>query len=820
MKVTQAILDALFSQERDSSYTAYLTMETKTSSRVADLFEDLNKGDQSLAALAIDWDSKPIVILDGYLTNRKSAAMVVLTHDLDLQVAHLKDSSTLDKSDVASDINVTLDPSFFQRVVSDETNTNAAASPVCLFPCEWIPFMVAKDSLCLDTLAVVLASKLLSDKSIPAEEITKSEIIKNLCIFLSLVTEAQNSAVKDSFKLGAFSENIKRSKSQAVEKMRESFSIIVDDEAFALDSDEEEDNSFVPNVKYSLYKEQAFKMHHLGDLKHEMKNPMIVKTLSMLARAYTLGKRFYDTSIPCYKVLGIYIHGILIPCSRFEFGKLISNTKMFKDQGISLYRIEQVFHNPQFYANKANTTWKTLQAKQDESTTKLPFMSVDESGIFSKKDVDFIFESVSIFHDTALKKRPSLKDRLKNPSVPMFQTPKNRPNVEECTIDDDNDGVFSDDEEGTESLDRSQDELTSNVLETLDIPVLDGLSKIERNKRYREYVQQVHCAGDYGNRHDHEFVKKTIEISFHSLKIAKLACKYGDGYFRFGKERFGNPDGRQSFLYVLFIHKKLIGVTKEELAALLAATKDYKDAGISEYQIYQYLLKVSTFLDRDYMADVSEQSILSKLSDLPYMRLHLSSSLSLEKCGEAVDSRTAFDARSIPKFKERFEKAEELQSEPDWILEIILPQCQAVSDESILDEAPTDPLPEVAEQLGNNDEGTNHNVEILDAVPEVVPVIPGQRPSRAVARRTNEGISNSVSQLHETAAEEAAERKRKRQAVVEEDISDDEDSSDDEEEPRELAAIELRRLANKARNLEKLTSMGLDTYDTTRDYSK
>lgn len=72
MKVTQATLEALFSQEDDSSFSAYLAMETKTSSRVADLFDDLNKGDHSLAALAIDSDSKPIVVLDGYLSNHKN----------------------------------------------------------------------------------------------------------------------------------------------------------------------------------------------------------------------------------------------------------------------------------------------------------------------------------------------------------------------------------------------------------------------------------------------------------------------------------------------------------------------------------------------------------------------------------------------------------------------------------------------------------------------------------------------------------------------------------------------------------------------------
>lgn len=316
-------------------------------------------------------------------------------------------------------------------------------------------------------------------------------------------------------------------------------------------------------------------------------------------------------------------------------------------------------------------------------------------------------------------------------------------------------------------------------------------------------------------------MKKTVEISFHSIKIAKLARKYGDGYFRFGNTvvNFSNPLHHQCFPHVLFIHKKLIGVTKEEFAALLAATKEYKDAGISEYQIFQQLKDIKNFLKKGYMAGVSEQTILSKLSDLPYMRLHLSSSLSLEKCGEAIDSRTAFDARSIPKFKERFENAEELQSEPDWISEIILPQCQAVSDESILDEAPADPLPEVAEHLGNNDEGTNHNVEILDAVPEVVPVLPHPRPRRAVARRTNEGISNSVSQLHETAVEEATERKRKRQASIQED-SDDEDSQSSEEEIHELSAIELRRLANCARNKERLGRLGLDTFDPTRKYSK
>lgn len=216
-------------------------------------------------------------------------------------------------------------------------------------------------------------------------------------------------------------------------------------------------------------------MHHLGDLKNKMEKPMILKTLNMLARAVSLGKRF---SIGTHPVVGIYIHGILIPCSRLEFMKLISSTKMFKDTGLSLYRIIQVVIKPDYHAKKADTTWKTLLENQDEGTTKLPFMSVDESKVFRKVDVDFIFKSVSVFHDSSLKKRPSLKDRLKNPNIPMFQTLPNLPDVEECTIDDDNDGVFSDDEEGTESLDRSQDELTSNVLEPFDISELNGLSNL------------------------------------------------------------------------------------------------------------------------------------------------------------------------------------------------------------------------------------------------------------------------------------------------------------------------------------------------------
>ena len=195
MKAPTATLKTLFSQENDSSFAHYLSIQTESSKKVSNLVINLNTGDHMLAALAFNSTSKPVVILDAELSRRK-ASLVVLSKDLNLDVVLLEDSSTLDKTTAVSNIPVSVHPSYFQGRNATEEESNAEAYPACLFPSEWIGLMIDEDSdsLSLSALQANLMAKLSKISSLQ-DQIKESSIIKNLCNFLSLGGNESNSSV-------------------------------------------------------------------------------------------------------------------------------------------------------------------------------------------------------------------------------------------------------------------------------------------------------------------------------------------------------------------------------------------------------------------------------------------------------------------------------------------------------------------------------------------------------------------------------------------------------------------------------------------------
>lgn len=218
MKASTATLKALFSQENDTSFSLYLNIQTDSSKKASDLFTNLNTGDHMLAALALDASSEPIVILDAELSRRK-ASLLVLDKDLELKVVLLEDSTTLDKTEVDSNISVSVNPSYFQAGATSEAEFNAEAHPICLFPSEWIGLMIdeSKDSLSLSEFQVNLMAKLSNIESIQ-DLIPESSIIKNLCTFFSLEENDSNSAQLEALKLGPFARNL--GNSQPVKSMK------------------------------------------------------------------------------------------------------------------------------------------------------------------------------------------------------------------------------------------------------------------------------------------------------------------------------------------------------------------------------------------------------------------------------------------------------------------------------------------------------------------------------------------------------------------------------------------------------------------------
>ena len=218
MKAPTATLKTLFSQENDSSFAHYLSIQTESSKKVSDLFINLNTGDHMLAALAFNSTSEPLVILDAELSRRK-ASLVVLSKDLNLDVVLLEDSSTLDKTTAVSNIPISVHPSYFQGKSAMEEESNAEAYPACLIPSEWIGFMIDEDSdsLSLSALQANLMAKLSKISSLQ-DQIEESPIIKNLCNFLSLGGNESNSSQLKALKLGAFAENL--GNSQPVRAMK------------------------------------------------------------------------------------------------------------------------------------------------------------------------------------------------------------------------------------------------------------------------------------------------------------------------------------------------------------------------------------------------------------------------------------------------------------------------------------------------------------------------------------------------------------------------------------------------------------------------
>ena len=220
MKAPTATLKALFSQENDSSFAHYLNIQTESSKNVSDLFINLNTGNHMLAALAFNSDSEPFVILDAELSRRK-ASLLVLSKDLNLDVVLLEDSTTLDKTKVTSSVSVSIHPSYFQEGHMTEEDANAEAYPACLFPSEWIGLMIDEDSdsLSLSALQVNLMAKL-SNISNLQDQIAESSIIKNLCNFLSLGEDDNNSSQLTALKLGPFAENLGNSQPVRTMKIR------------------------------------------------------------------------------------------------------------------------------------------------------------------------------------------------------------------------------------------------------------------------------------------------------------------------------------------------------------------------------------------------------------------------------------------------------------------------------------------------------------------------------------------------------------------------------------------------------------------------
>lgn len=219
MKATTAALSKLFSQENDSSFSTYLSLETTSSPKIDSIFDNLNVEGQRLAALAFDSETDPIVILDAKLAHGK-CSLLVLTKDLDLKVALLADTSSLDKSKAVNEIPIYLLPSYFQGVPPPAEGTTAMSCPTCLFPSEWINFMIHNDTLSTDSLKEKLAAKLSSMDSIH-QQIPNSSIIQNMCTFL----DNGNMALAEHLCLGPFAAS--SGNSRATQAMEKAFQEIV-----------------------------------------------------------------------------------------------------------------------------------------------------------------------------------------------------------------------------------------------------------------------------------------------------------------------------------------------------------------------------------------------------------------------------------------------------------------------------------------------------------------------------------------------------------------------------------------------------------------